>query len=73
MLKAVASVVGIIERVVPVPENYSAEYWRVAAGATYLGTNAKARSELGYAPRSLEEGLSETLEYELGRLRGGNP
>ena len=69
LLKAVASVVGVIEHVVPVPENYSAEYLRVAAGATYLGSNAKARRELGYTPRPLEDGLPETLYYEQARLR----
>ena len=43
----------------------SAEYLRVNAGVTYLGTNAKAVRELGYNPRSLQEGLPETLEYEM--------
>jgi nucleoside-diphosphate-sugar epimerase len=68
-LKAVASIMGVIERFIPVPENWSAEYLRVAAGATYLGTNAKARRELGYSPRPLEQGLTETLRYELSHLR----
>jgi nucleoside-diphosphate-sugar epimerase len=35
---------------------------------TYLGTNAKAVRELGYNPRSLEEGLPETLHYEMQLL-----
>jgi nucleoside-diphosphate-sugar epimerase len=65
VLRAVASMVSVAERVVRVPENYSAEYLRVAAGATYLGTSAKARRELGYSPRPLEEGLRETLQFEL--------
>jgi nucleoside-diphosphate-sugar epimerase len=30
-------------------------------GVTYWATDRKAREELGYAPRSLEEGLRETL------------
>jgi nucleoside-diphosphate-sugar epimerase len=68
VLKGMASVMGALERVIPVPENYSAEYLRVAAGATYLGSNARARRELGFAPRALEEGLRETLLYERGRL-----
>jgi nucleoside-diphosphate-sugar epimerase len=33
-----------------------------------LGSNAKARRELGYNPRSLEEGLPETLKYEMEQL-----
>src|SRR5262249_15942909 len=68
LLKAAASVVGLIERFVSVPDNYTAEYLRVAAGVTYLGFNARARAELGYQPRSLEEGLPETLQYELAHL-----
>jgi len=45
------------------------ERLRVAAGVTYLGGNAKARRELGFAPRSLEVGLRETLPHEM-RLLG---
>ena len=45
------------------------ERLRVAAGVTYLGSNAKARRELGFAPRPLEEGLRETLQHEM-RLLG---
>jgi len=41
------------------------ERLRVAAGVTYLGSNAKARRELGFAPRPLEEGLRETLQHEM--------
>jgi nucleoside-diphosphate-sugar epimerase len=69
LVKAAASVVALMERFVSVPDNYSAEYLRVAAGTTYLGSNARARAELGYQPRSLEDGLPETLRYELARLR----
>jgi hypothetical protein len=31
------------------------------AGATFYATDDKARSELGYAPRDLDIGLTETL------------
>ena len=41
---------------------------RVAAGVTYLGSNARAREELGYAPRDLNTGLQEVLSEELRRL-----
>ena len=36
---------------------------------TYLGNNAKARRELGFDPRALEDGLRETLQHEM-RLLG---
>jgi nucleoside-diphosphate-sugar epimerase len=41
------------------------ERLRVAAGVTYLGNDAKARAELGFDPRTLEEGLPETVEWIL--------
>lgn len=67
MVKAMATMMGGVERVVPLPETYTAESLR-ALTATYLGNNEKAKRELGYAPRPLEEGLRETLLWEMSRL-----
>jgi nucleoside-diphosphate-sugar epimerase len=64
-LRVLAAVMGIVERVVPVPERYSREGLRATAGVTYLGDNAKAKRDLGYEPRPLEVGLAETLEHEM--------
>ena len=50
------------------PAHLTAEGLRVLAGVTYLGSNAKARAGLGYAPRPLAEGLRATLEHEARRL-----
>jgi dihydroflavonol-4-reductase len=61
--------VSLVEKVVPLPEDYSAEYLRINAGVTYIGDNGKARRELGYSPRPLEDGLAETLRHEM-RLLG---
>ena len=72
LLKVAAAVMNVIEKVVPVPENYSAEYLRINAGVTYIGDNRKARRELGYNPRPLKEGLAETLRHEM-RLLGMAP
>src|SRR2546426_3535707 len=44
------------------------EMLRVGAGATYLGSNAKAKRELGLRHRPLEEGLRETLLAEMRAL-----
>ena len=41
------------------------EALRAIAGTTYIGTNAKAKRELGYNPRSMEDGFKEMLEYEM--------
>jgi len=67
LLRAVSRVMGVVDRIVPgkLPSHLTAEGLRVLAGVTYLGSNAKARRELGYAPRSLAEGLRTTLEHEL--------
>ena len=45
-----------------------AERLRDVAGVTYLGNNGKARGELGFDPRPLEDGLRETLQHEMGLL-----
>ncbi|TME01249.1 MAG: NAD-dependent epimerase/dehydratase family protein [Chloroflexi bacterium] len=66
-IKAMASLMGILEKVIPLPESYTAESLRVTT-ATYLGSNEKARRELGYTLRPLEEGLRETLLYEMRKL-----
>jgi nucleoside-diphosphate-sugar epimerase len=60
-LRATAPVVGVLERVLPVPERYRAESLRVMAGTTYAGNDAKVREALGYEPRSLEQGFRETF------------
>jgi nucleoside-diphosphate-sugar epimerase len=69
LLKAMSRLMSVVERIVPVPDDYSAEYLRINAGVTYIGDNTKARRELGYNPRSLKEGLAETLYHEM-RLLG---
>jgi nucleoside-diphosphate-sugar epimerase len=69
LLKAMSELMSVVERVVPVPDDYSAEYLRINAGVTYIGDNAKARRELGYNPRPLKEGLAEMLYHEM-RLLG---
>jgi nucleoside-diphosphate-sugar epimerase len=68
MMKAMAALIALLGAVFPLPELYSAEGIRSSAGVSYLGTNEKARRELGYAPRTLEHGLPETLEYEMQQL-----
>jgi nucleoside-diphosphate-sugar epimerase len=65
LMKAMAGAMGLVERFVKLPDAYTSEGLRVSAGVTYLGSNAKARRELGYMPRPLEEGLPETLRAEM--------
>ncbi|MCY3759592.1 MAG: NAD-dependent epimerase/dehydratase family protein [Acidobacteria bacterium] len=67
-MKALATCMKLLGAFLPLPPNYAAESLRVTAGTTYIGDNRKARRELGFAPRSLEEGLRETLDYEMEQL-----
>ena len=69
MMRAMSRMMGVVGKILPLPEQYTAEYLRVVAGVTYLARNDKARQELGYNPRPLEVGLKETLEHEM-RLLG---
>ena len=67
-LKAMAAFMKFLGALIPLPSDYSAESLRIMAGTTYIGDNRKARRELGFAPRLLEEGLRETLRYEMESL-----
>jgi nucleoside-diphosphate-sugar epimerase len=68
LMKGMAVIMGVVGKVVPLPPKYSAEYLRTSAGTTYVGSNARARKELGFVPRPIEEGLRETLKYEMEQL-----
>lgn len=50
----------LVTRAMGLPPNLR-ELIRSADGVTYWATDAKARRELGYAPRGLETGLRQTL------------
>jgi len=67
-LKTVAAVMSVVERVVPVPPDYTSEGLREIAGTTYVGSGARARAELGWQARPLREGLTETLRQEMTLL-----
>jgi nucleoside-diphosphate-sugar epimerase len=65
MMRASSALVRPFERLLGLEGTYTAEGLRVAAGVTYLGSNAKAKRELGYDPRPLAEGLEPTLAWEM--------
>lgn len=69
VLQFMAKFIGLFDWLIPIPADYSSENLRVLAGATYIGDNSKAKDELGYDPRPLNEGLSTTLWNEM-RLLG---
>jgi nucleoside-diphosphate-sugar epimerase len=68
LMKTLATLMGIMGTLISLPPTYTAEALRVSAGSTYLGDNSKAHSELGFQPRPLEEGLLQTLRYEMDLL-----
>lgn len=68
LFRILSPVMGLLENVLPLPDEYTGEAFRVFAGPTYLGNNAKARRELGYAPRSLREGWIPTVLHEKSLL-----
>ena len=68
VLRGMAKLMSLVEKVLPLPPSYTSESLRVTAGSTYLGDNAKARRELGYDPRPLEKGLRETLSHLMNEL-----
>jgi nucleoside-diphosphate-sugar epimerase len=68
MMKTMSAIMRVVEKVIPVPQTYSSEVLRINAGVTLIGSNAKAKRDLGYDPRSLQEGLIPTLHYEMQLL-----
>jgi nucleoside-diphosphate-sugar epimerase len=68
-MKGLGVLMRIVGSVVSPPAGFTAEGLPVSAGSTYLGDNSKARRELGFQPRPLEEGLRETLLHEMMLLK----
>jgi dihydroflavonol-4-reductase len=61
VVRATAGLVGVVEKLVPLPPSLGAETMR-AGVATYYGTPARAERELGWTCRPPETGLRETVE-----------
>ena len=68
MIRVMSTMMYVFDKFIPVPESYTGEGLRIIAGVTYIGTNAKAKRELGYDPRPLKTGLAETLKHEMKLL-----
>ncbi len=60
MIRASIPFAPIVTRAMGMPPNLS-ELIRAADGVTYWATDAKARTELGYAPRDVMTGLRQTF------------
>lgn len=68
VLKVEAQIMRVIGALIAVSENYSYEALKSIAGTTSLGSNEKAKADLGFQPRSLHDGLRHTLYYEMSQL-----
>ena len=68
LMKALAAFMYIAGTFVSLPAAYTAEGLRVSAGSTYLGDSSKARRELGFRVRPLEEGFRQVLLHEMALL-----
>jgi len=70
VMRGIAKLMDIVGSVVPLPEMYASETLRVAAGTTYIASNEKARRDLAFTVRPLEDGLRETLHALMAENRG---
>ncbi len=68
-LKILSGLMSVAGYLVKLPEAYTGEGLRIAAGVTCLGSNEKAKRDLGFAPRTLEAGLREVLAFERAELK----
>jgi nucleoside-diphosphate-sugar epimerase len=66
LIKIMSALVRPFDRFMP--ESYTSEGLRIIAGVTYIGNNDKARNELGFDPRPLRVGWTETLKHEMALL-----
>jgi len=64
-MRAATPVGSLVGKLMGYPPNLT-EMIDAAAGVTYWATDAKARRELGYSARGLEEGLRQTLSATGG-------
>ncbi|MBI9049415.1 MAG: NAD-dependent epimerase/dehydratase family protein [Anaerolineaceae bacterium] len=68
LLKLAIPFMAFLGLMVNLPPTFTAEGLRIVANVTYLADSGKARKELGFTTRPLEEGLKETLVF-LQQLR----
>ena len=68
LMKLMAALMTPLDALLPLPSPLTAESMRTTAGVTYIGSKEKARRELGFTARPLEEGLRETLAAEMQAL-----
>ena len=73
LMRGMAALMSVVQKAIDLPPGLTPEALRVIAGTSYLGSNEKARRELGFTARSLAEGMDQTLEHELRALQRLRP
>ena len=69
MLSINAAMMSVFERIVPVPDFFSSDALRGMSGSVTLTVQTgKARTELGWTPRSMDQALREVMAAELTSL-----
>jgi nucleoside-diphosphate-sugar epimerase len=66
IMKVLSVLVTPLDRILP--PSYTSEGLRIVGGVTYYGDNSKAKRELGYNPRPIQEGWAETVKHEMKLL-----
>jgi dihydroflavonol-4-reductase len=61
-LRSLAPLVGEIQKVLALPQLLSQD-GAMIMGVTYIGSSEKARRQLGWQPRPLEQGFRETFDH----------
>jgi nucleoside-diphosphate-sugar epimerase len=64
LLRLSALLLRPVSAIVHLPSRFHPETLRASSGVTYLGEDARARRELNFTTRPLEDGLRETLQGE---------
>ena len=72
VMRAMAKVTGVLETFVELPSDYASETLRQMAGTTYIGSNTRAKQELGWTVRDLRDGWAETVRHEAALIRAGS-
>jgi nucleoside-diphosphate-sugar epimerase len=67
-LKFMSRFMSIFNSFLNISERYHPETLRVAAGVSYMGDSTKAKEEMGFDPRPLEEGFREYLPARMEEL-----
>lgn len=72
LMKPFGPVIGAADALLPLPEMFSQEAVN-ELGASYMAAANKARAQLGWQPRSLHEGMTETFEWIKQETAGMPP